>query len=218
MKTLHRQIRSHYQGKRQIPFVATDHEINHGRDISWIVEVAANGIRYSKPFQTTHLALYIQRTSRCDTSLRTTPEALLKLVRDRWSIEGWQWIRDTQHHEDAHRYRVSGASVMATLRTAALNLMRLAEFQSIRAGFVLRRLGRRDAQRNAEFTAGAHQPAASGIRPDDQLDRHPPLGGTPQPDIMATREVVEVVEVIPPEELFTNPRQERSRRFLVQIL
>jgi ABC-type polar amino acid transport system ATPase subunit len=28
----------------------------------------------------------------------------------------------------------------------------------------------------------------------------------------------EVVEVIPPEELFTNPRQERSRRFLVQIL
>ena len=139
-------------------------------------------------------------------------------MRDRWSIEGWQWIRDTQLHEDAHRYRGNGAGVMATLRTAALNLMRLAEFQSIRAGFVLRRLGRRDAQRNAEFTAGAHQPAASGIRPDDQLDRHPPLGGTPQPDIMAWREVMEVVEVIPPEELFTNPRQERSRRFLVQIL
>ena len=136
-------------------------------------------------------------------------------MRDRWSIEGWQWIRDTQHHEDAHRYRGSGAGVMATLRTAALHLMRLAEFQSIRAGFVLRRLGRRGAQRNAEFTAGAHQPAASGIRPDDQLDRHPPLGGTPQPDIMAWQEVV---EVIPPEELFTNPRKERSRRFLVQIL
>ena len=29
---------------------------------------------------------------------------LVQLVRDRWSIEGWHWIRDTQH-EDAHRYR-----------------------------------------------------------------------------------------------------------------
>ncbi len=108
-KTLHRQVRSQFQGKRQIPFVATDHEVNHGRDISWtrrakqapehiqeawvgtslIVEVAADGILDGKPFQTTHLAFFIQRTSRCDTSLRTTPEALLKLVRDRWSIEGW---------------------------------------------------------------------------------------------------------------------------------
>ena len=212
---MHRQIRSQFQGKRQIPFVATDHEVNYGRDISWIVEVAADGIRDGKPFKATHLALFIQRTSRCDTSLRTTPEALIKLVRDRWSIEGWQWIRDTQHHEDAHRYRGSGAGVMATLRTAALNLMRLAEFQSIRAGFVLRRIFRRGAQGNAEFTAGAHQHGASGIRPDDQLDRHPPLGGTRQPVLMARWEVV---EVIPPEDLFTNPRQERSRRFLVQIL
>jgi hypothetical protein len=36
-------------------------------------------------------------------------------------------------------------------------------------------------QGNAEFTAGAHQPGASSIRLDDQLDRHPPLGGTGQP-------------------------------------
>ena len=68
------------------------------------------------------------------TSLRTTPEALLQLVRDRWSIEGWHWIRDTQLHEDAHRYRGNGAGAMATLRTAALNLLRLAGFQSIRGG------------------------------------------------------------------------------------
>jgi hypothetical protein len=53
----------------------------------------------------------MQRTSRCDTSLRTTPKALLQLVRDRWSnrlaeakgYEGWKWIRDTQLNEDAHR-------------------------------------------------------------------------------------------------------------------
>ncbi len=92
---------------------------------SWIVEVMASGTRYSKPFRATHLFL---------ASLRTTPKALPRLVRDRWSIEGWHWIRDTQLQEDAHRYRGNGAGVMATLRTAALNLLRLAGFQSIRAG------------------------------------------------------------------------------------
>ena len=144
-KTLHRQIRSQFQGKRKIPFVATDHEISHGRSItwtlrakqapahireawsgtSWIVELAATGTRDGKPFCATHLFL---------TSLRTTPEALLQLVRDRWSIECWHWVRDTQLHEDAHRYRGNGAGAMATLRTAALNLLRLAGFQSIRTG------------------------------------------------------------------------------------
>ncbi len=125
--------------------MATDHEISHGRDItwtlrakeapqfireswtgtSWIVEVTATGIRDGKPFQATHLFL---------TSLRTTPDALLRLVRDRWSIECWHWIRDNQLHEDAHRYRGNGAGAMATLRTAAMNLLRLAGCRSIRAG------------------------------------------------------------------------------------
>jgi len=111
---LHRQIQSQFQEKRRILFVATVHEISHGRDItwtlrakpgpeliaqawigtSWIVEVAASGTRAGKPFKATHLFL---------SSLRTTPIALLQLVRDRWSncfaeagdYEGWHWIRDT---------------------------------------------------------------------------------------------------------------------------
>ena len=142
---MHRQIHSQFQGKRKIPFVADVHEAGHGRDIVWklrakqapghiseawigtsgIVEVTASGTRDGTPFQASHLFL---------TSLRTTPEALLQLVRDRWSIEGWHWIRDTQLHEDAHRYRGNGAGVMATLRTAAMNLLRLAGFRSIRTG------------------------------------------------------------------------------------
>ncbi len=89
------------------------------------MEVAASGTRDGRPFQAIHLFL---------TTLRTTPEAMLQLVRDSWSIEGWHWIRDTQLHEDAHRYRGNGAGVLATLRTAALNLLRLAGFRSIRAG------------------------------------------------------------------------------------
>ena len=99
-KTLHRQIRCQLQGKRKIPFMACDHEIDHGRNItwtlgakqapghmreawvgtSWIVEVKATGLQEGKPFQATHQYLTI---------LRTTPETLLRLVRERWSIEGW---------------------------------------------------------------------------------------------------------------------------------
>jgi len=144
-KTLHRQIRCQFQGKRHIPVEASVFEEGHGRAItwtlrakqtpehireawsgtSWIVEVIAVGIRDGKTFRQTHFFL---------TSLRTTPEALLQLVRDRWSIESWHWIRDTQLDEDAHRYRGNGAGAMATLRTAALNLLRLGGFQSIRAG------------------------------------------------------------------------------------
>lgn len=144
-RTLNRQIQRQFEGKRQIPFLAVDQEIGHGRDItwmlrakeapehireawlgtSWIVEVATTGTRDGKPFNAKHLFL---------TSLRTSPEGLLQLVRNRWSIEGWHWIRDTQLHEDAHRYRGNGAGVMGSLRTAALNLLRLAGFQSIRSG------------------------------------------------------------------------------------
>jgi len=93
-KTLHSQVLSQFQGKRKIPFLATDHEKSHGRDItsalrakeapetiradwvgtSWIVKVVAKGSRGGKPFRATHLFL---------TSLRTTPEGLLRLVRYR---------------------------------------------------------------------------------------------------------------------------------------
>jgi predicted transposase YbfD/YdcC len=144
-KKLHRQIRSQFHGKRKIPYVARDHEISHGRTItwalrakaasehiaqagigtSWIVEVVATGSREGKPILAIHLFL---------TSLRTTPEALLKLVRERWNIEGWHWIRDTQLHEGSHRHRGNGAGAMATLRTAAMKLLRLAGCRPVRAG------------------------------------------------------------------------------------
>ena len=47
-----------------------------------------------------------------------------------WTIEAWHWFRGTQLHEDAHRYRGNGAGVMGSLRTAALNLLRLSGFES----------------------------------------------------------------------------------------
>ena len=49
-----------------------------------------------KPFHHVHLFI---------TTLRTSPKALLRLVRQRWAIENqWHWPRDSQLGEDAHRY------------------------------------------------------------------------------------------------------------------
>ena len=74
------------------------------------------------------------------TTVRTTPEALLRLIRQRWSIENeWHWARDTQLGEDAHRYanryanRI-GAPVFSFLRTVVMNLLRRGGYRSIRRG------------------------------------------------------------------------------------
>ncbi len=57
-------------------------------------------------------------------------------MRDRWSIENsWHWPRDTQLKEDAHRYREpNGVQIMATLRSLAMNTLRLDGFWSITEG------------------------------------------------------------------------------------
>ena len=102
---------------------APDHIKENWQGASWIAEVIATGTRDGKPFKATH---------RIITSLRTTPDALLRLVRARWSLESWHWIHDAQLREDHHRYRGNGAGVMAMLRTAAMNLLRQAGFASIR--------------------------------------------------------------------------------------
>jgi hypothetical protein len=70
------------------------------------------------------------------TSLRTNPEALLRLIRQRWSIENeWHWVRDTQLGEDAHRYtHRTGAAVFSFLRTVVMNLLRCSGYRSIYQG------------------------------------------------------------------------------------
>ena len=70
------------------------------------------------------------------TSVRTRPEALLRLIRQRWSIENeWHWARDAQLGEDAHRYaNRTGAPVFSFLRTVVMNLLRRSGYRSIRQG------------------------------------------------------------------------------------
>ena len=92
---------------------------------SWIVDVFAAGIRDSKTYRQTRCFL---------TSLRTTPEALLQWVRDRWSLEGGHWIRDTHLHERGPSLPGQRHRSNETLSTVPLNLLRLAGFPPIRAG------------------------------------------------------------------------------------
>ena len=70
------------------------------------------------------------------TSLRTKPEALLRLIRQRWSIENeWHWTRDTQLGADDHRYaNRTGVAVISFLRTIVMNLLRRGGYRSIRQG------------------------------------------------------------------------------------
>ena len=132
---------------RKAPLQTSKRERRHGRDITWsllgmpapewvvenwpgsvtVVAVRSKGRRNGKSIDETRY--YV-------TSLRTSAEALLRHVRDRWSIENsWHWPRDTQLGEDAHRYReVNGVQIMATLRSLAMNALRFDGIWSITEG------------------------------------------------------------------------------------
>ena len=80
----------------------------------------------------------ISRVHHAHLSVRNQPghhhRSFAATNKSRWSIKCWHWIHDTQLHEDAHRYRGNGAGTMATLRTTALNLQRLAGFCQATSG------------------------------------------------------------------------------------
>jgi hypothetical protein len=96
---------------------------------SWIIELHSTGSRDGKPFDHRHYFL---------TTLRTSPDALLRLVRQRWSIENSRhWVRDVLLGEDDHLYKQrNGVQVLSILRTTAMNLWRRNGFRSIRAGLL----------------------------------------------------------------------------------
>jgi predicted transposase YbfD/YdcC len=148
-RRLYQQIVSQFRSHRHFPVEICDFEAGHGRQVrwqlrarnatdvirerwlcaSWIIELVSTGRRDGKAFHHVHYFI---------TTLRTSPKALLRLVRQRWAIENqWHWPRDTQLGEDAHRYsQRNGVQVLALLRTLALNLLRCNGFRSIRAGLM----------------------------------------------------------------------------------
>ena len=92
-----------------------------------IIAVRSHGIREGKPQDETRY--YVS-------SLRTGAKALLKIIRQRWSIENsWHWVRDVPLREDAQRYReFNGVQILATLRSLAINALRLDGIWSITEG------------------------------------------------------------------------------------
>ena len=137
-KILKRQVGCHFEGKRKIPFTVTDVEKRHGRHTRWQFRAkeAPEHIKANWPGSAWIVELITSTTTRkgkreiaCHrfiTSLRTAPDALLRLIRQRWSIENeWHWVRDTQLGEDDHRYtNRTGAGMFSFLRTVVMNLLR----------------------------------------------------------------------------------------------
>jgi hypothetical protein len=101
-----------------------------------IIAVRSHGTRAGKPQDETRYYVVAERTYRCDSSLRTGAKAMLKAIRQRWSIENsWHWVRDVPLREDAHRYREdNGVQILATLRSLAINALRLGGIWSITEG------------------------------------------------------------------------------------
>ena len=140
-------IRDRLTYGRRIPWRTTKREIKRGRDITWtlrampapewvmeqwpgsatIIPVRTHGTREGKPQDETRY--YVS-------SLRTGAKAMLKAIRQRWSIENsWHWVRDVPLREDAHRYRENnGVQILATLRSMAINALRLEGIWSITEG------------------------------------------------------------------------------------
>jgi len=140
-------IRDRLTYGRNTPLQARNYERKRSRDLTWtlrgmpapewvaqnwpdsamVLAVRCQGTRDGKPVDETRY--YVS-------SLRTSAKALLQHVRDRRSIaNSWHWPRDTQLKEDAHRYReVNGVQIMATLRSLAMNALRLDGFWSITEG------------------------------------------------------------------------------------
>ena len=132
---------------RKAPLHTSKRERGHGRDITWMLRgmPAPEWVVENWPGSATVIAVrskgtrdgkQVDETRYYVTSLRTGAVALLRHVRDRWSIENsWHWPRDTQLREDAHRYRErNGVQIMATLRSMAMNALRLDGFWSITEG------------------------------------------------------------------------------------
>jgi hypothetical protein len=124
--------------------MSTDHEISHGRNIAWTLRAkqAPEYIRDAWIGTSRILEMSwwkpLWKAISGDPPVPHQPAHYARSpvanLRDRCNIEGWHWIRDTQLNKDAQRYRDNGAGAMATLSTAALSLLRLVRFRSIRTG------------------------------------------------------------------------------------
>jgi predicted transposase YbfD/YdcC len=132
---------------RRTPWQASNRECKSGPDLTWtlwsmpapewvVEQVQASATNRAVRCKGARDGKSVNETRYTVSSLRTSAKGLIKHFRDRWSIEdSLHWARDTQLREDAHRYReTNSVQTMATLRSLAMNALRLDGFGSITEG------------------------------------------------------------------------------------
>ncbi len=142
-----RLIRNRLTYSRKVHWETSHHEAGHCRDIVWTPRAmpTPDWVIEQWPGSATIIAVRSQadrdgrrvdETRYYVTSLRTSAKALLRQVRNRWSIENsWHWVRDVTLREDAHLYReTNGVQIVAMLRTMAINSLRLNGIWSVTEG------------------------------------------------------------------------------------
>lgn len=93
-------------------------------------------VAVAEPLLTALMAVGTQNSGNLQLDQLLQTKAMLKAIRQRWSIENsWHWVRDVPLREDAHRYRENnGVQILATLRSMAINALRLEGIWSITEG------------------------------------------------------------------------------------
>ncbi|MHB8191562.1 MAG: ISAs1 family transposase [Ferrimicrobium sp.] len=77
------------------------------------------------------------------TSYDASPEHLLRLVRDHWSIESLHWVRDNTFDEDRSQVRTGTLPrILATLRNLAIGIIRYAASLRVNIAAATRQLAR----------------------------------------------------------------------------
>jgi len=72
-----------------------------------------------------------------------SPEHLLRLVRDHWSIESFHWVRDNTFDEDHSQVRTGTLPrILATLRNLAIGIIRHVTYRSVNIAAATRQLVR----------------------------------------------------------------------------
>ena len=82
------------------------------------------------------------------TRMQASPQHLLRLVRDHWSIEnGLHWVRDVTFDEDRSQVRTGTLPrVLATLRNLAISAIRHAAYRGVNIAAATRQLAREPAR------------------------------------------------------------------------
>lgn len=122
-------------GRLEVRTIATTPALNGYLDFPHVAQVAkvTRAVTHLCRGKATTETVYLLTSL---SSEKAPPDALLALNRDAWSIENKShYVRDVTYDEDRSQVRTKKAPrVMASVRNAAIGLLRLAGFKAIPGG------------------------------------------------------------------------------------